>query len=71
MSLLYFLLSIHDKKESVATVDEVEVFHAALNAHLGTTVGLRPEAGLHIRRLDMPIVKMDAGGKVRSLLSSQ
>ncbi len=60
----FLLCSIHDPTESMATVDEVEVFHAALSSHLVSSVGLRV-AALAIKRIDMPIIKMESSGKVR------
>ncbi len=49
----------------MATVDEVEVFHSALSAHLASTVGVKLAHMAGIKRMDLPVAKIDEAGKVR------
>ncbi len=61
--------SCHDKRETVATVHEVECFHAALSAHLDKAMGLRT-SGFGIKRITLPAVTMDARGTVSVAVSA-
>jgi len=60
--------SVHNPSETAVTVDEVDIFHTAVNQHVRRCLGLRLEK-LFMRRVELPIVKMDAKGKVSTKLS--
>ena len=55
--------SIHDERENIATVIEIDIFHAALRKHIIRVAGLNLEV-LNIKEVSLPATKIDVTGKV-------
>lgn len=54
--------SIHDPAESMATRDEVDVFHAALMHHIKSTMGFKMTS-LTLKEVVLPVVRINKNGR--------